>query len=146
MVTRPWSRDHGSGDLVGHARPRGRTSAAWPLPQSGTKPSFPRPLVCTAGRRIPASSGTNPGARNGLFGPTLRAGNLVGRKDPFVPAAERELRGQSLEPLKLTRWLCGTNPSTFEGKASELRLKASELRGGRKPGRTRGLFHPRGRE
>ena len=48
-------------------------------PESGIKSSFSNPLVCTAGRRIPASSGTNHGNRKRRFGPTLRAGsNLPG--------------------------------------------------------------------
>ena len=40
-------------------------------PQSLTKSWIPRPLACTAGGRIPASSGANQGEWKGRFDPTL---------------------------------------------------------------------------
>jgi hypothetical protein len=46
-------------------------------PQSVSKLSFSRPLICTTGRRVPASSSANPGNWKRRFDPTLRAGGLV---------------------------------------------------------------------
>ena len=53
-------------------------------PQSGSKSSFSRSRVCTAGRRILANSGTNQGNGQRRFDPILLAGGTPIQKHGCV--------------------------------------------------------------
>ena len=54
-------------------------------PPNGSKPSFARPLLCTAGRWIPASSGTNQGNKKSRFDSTKPLPTAGGRPSLLHP-------------------------------------------------------------